>query len=117
MTIRNGPTSIARLQKRKVLVLLLREHPLLRYWPPVWAWIGGGSGNRPRGGICILRRGVTSNLFPDKCYLYIEYQESSYFGCLLFTDLALAPHIFTPLLCYCNRTIVEIGSLDITHLL
>src|SRR5262245_36255766 len=117
MTIRNGPTSIARLQKRKVLVLLLRDHPLLRYWRPVWAWIGGGSDNRPGGEIGILRRVETSNLLPDRCYLYIDYQESSYVGCILFNDLAFARHITTLTLCYCNRTIVEISSLDITHLL
>src|SRR5215831_7922238 len=106
MTIRNGPTSIARLQKRKVLVLLLREHPLLRYWPPVWAWIGGGSDNRPRGEIGILRRVETSNLLPDRCYLYIDYQESSYVGCLLFNDLAFAHVILQH--CYCVTAIVPL---------
>src|SRR5262249_13428133 len=117
MTIRNGPTSIARLQKRKVLVLLLREHPLLRYWPPVWAWIGGGSKNRPRGGNGVLNRVETSNLLRDRCYLYIKYPKYAYTGCLMFNDLAFARHITTLLLCYFNRTIVEIGSLDITNLL
>ena len=55
--------------------------------------------------------------YPIECYLYIDYQESSYVGCLMFNDLAFARHITTLLLCYWNRTIVEIGSLDITHLL
>jgi hypothetical protein len=75
--------------------MLLREHPLFRYhgmlsWPPVWTWMGGGNDKRPRGEVGILRRVEKSNVpRTDRCFLFIDYEGSSYIGCLLFSD-----HVF-----------------------
>jgi len=69
--------------------MLLRDHPLMsRYgvpnWPPVWTWMSGGDNKHPRGEVGILRRVEISKVLPaNRCFLYIDYEDSSYIGCLL----------------------------------
>jgi hypothetical protein len=101
--------------------MLLRDHPLMfrrgvSNWPPVWTWIDGPTNKRPRGEIGILKAVFLSNVKPaDRCFLRINYEESSYLGCLLFDDYAFCRHI-AELLQFCrNRSIAEIGSIDLTH--
>jgi CheY-like chemotaxis protein len=77
--------------------MLLRDHPLMsRYgvpnWPPVWTWVNGPKVDGPenkflKGEVGILRWvGLTGNQPPDRCYLLIDHEGSSYMGCLLFDD-------------------------------
>jgi hypothetical protein len=102
--------------------MLLREHPLFRYhnipsWPPVWTWTGGLDNERPRGEIGILRRVELSNVLPaDRCFLYIEYEGSSYIGCLMVDDYGFCDQIVKLLQNHCNCAIADIGSLDLSHL-
>lgn len=103
--------------------MLLREHPLMRFhgvsnWPPVWAWIGGTENRRPGGEIGMLEQGVLSTLRPlNRCYLYMEHENSTYMGCLLIDDEAFCNQVIKILRCYCKHPIAEIGSLDLSHTL
>jgi len=110
-------------QRRKFLVMLLREHPLFSYhgmltWPPVWTWMRGGYDKRPRGEVGILRRVEKSNTQrTDRCFLYIDYEDASYIGCLLCGNHAFCSWIVRILEANLNNTIAYIGSLDISRLL
>jgi hypothetical protein len=53
----------------------------------------------------------------DRCFLLIRDEESCYLGCLLFEDQAFCRQITTLLQQYCNRPIVQIGGLDLSHTL
>jgi hypothetical protein len=103
--------------------MLLRDHPLMQYhglrsWPPVWTWIDGFENKYPRGEIGILRQVVPSNILPlERCFLYIEHEESQYVGYLLFDDRAFCNQIIKLLQNYCNRPIAEIGSIEVAHTL
>ena len=102
------------------VIMLLRDHPLLSCygipsWPPTWVLLLGRGPTRLKGEIGILT-GILPADFSStyRCFLYMEHEESSYLGCLLFHDITFARHITTLLQCYCNRPIAEIGSLDLT---
>jgi hypothetical protein len=103
--------------------LLLRDHPLMSYrglsnWPPTWTWIDGPENSRPRGEIGVLRSVVLSHVQPPtRCFLYIEHEKSSYIGCLLFDDQNFCRQMVKLLEGYCNRSIAEIGSLDVSQTL
>jgi hypothetical protein len=103
--------------------MLLRDHPLMsRYhvpnWPPVWTWVDGEQNKFPRGEVGILKWVGLSGIQPsDRCYLYIEHEESTYLGCLLFDDHPFCRYVAKLLESNCNRSIAEIGSLDLSHTL
>ena len=101
--------------------MLIRDHPLMRYrgvpsWPPAWTWTGGVEHKYPKGEIGVLRRVAQSNIqLSNRCFLFIDHEESSYIG-----DLTVDNHTFCAQIvrflqehCY-NRPIVEIGGLDLT---
>ena len=100
--------------------MLLREHPLMSYrglpsWPPAWTWIDGVENKPRRGEIGTLRAITLTKLNPaNRCYLYIDHEGSSYISCLLFDDEAFCRHIVKLLEGYCNRTIAEIGGIDLS---
>jgi hypothetical protein len=103
--------------------MLLRDHPLMCYkgvpnWPPSWTWIDGLENKRLRGEIGILKTVSLSKVLPaNRSYLYIDHEGSSYIGCLLFDDRAFCRHL-TEILQFCrNRSIAEIGGLDLSHTL
>ena len=103
--------------------MLLRNHPLFRYhgvlsWPPVWTWTDGVEHHRPKGEIGILRKVEPLDILPaDRCFLYIEHEESWYIGCLMVDDQAFYNLVVTLLKSHCNQPISEIGSLDISNTL
>ena len=74
--------------------MLLREHPLMSYrgvpsWPPLWTWVDGPENKSPKGEIGFLISiwaSLTGSQPPDRCYLLMNHQRSSYMGCLLFDD-------------------------------
>ena len=101
--------------------MLLREHPAMSCygipsWPPNWILLNGPGATRLTGEIGILT-GIRVNDPPStlRCFLYMQHEESSYLGCLLFQDIAFYRHITALLWAYCNRPIEEIGSIDIEH--
>jgi hypothetical protein len=103
--------------------MLLRDHPLMsRYgvpsWPPVWTWVEGSEEKSPKGEVGILIwASLTGVQSPDRCYLLMSHEGSSYMGCLLFDDPTFCRYVVKLLDIYRNRPIVEIGSLDLTHTL
>jgi len=103
--------------------MLLRDHPLMsrngvRNWPPVWTWVDGPEEKSPKGEVGILIWvSLTGVQPPDRCYLLINHEGSSYMGCLLFDDPAFCRYVVKLLDNYSHRPIAEIGSLDISHTL
>jgi hypothetical protein len=103
--------------------MLLREHPLMSYhgvpsWPPIWTWTDGLEKKRERGEIGILKGVTLANVQPaDRCFLFIEHEGLSYIGCLLFDDTSFCGQVAKLLKGYYNRSIAEIGSLDLSSTL
>ena len=55
-----------------------------------------------------------SNIEPgDRCFLYIDFDGACYIGCPLIDDTAFCRQIVELLLANRNKTIAEIGSLDL----
>ena len=71
-----------------------------------------------RGEVGILKAVAKSNLQPaNRCFLYIEHEGSSYIGCLLCSDDTFCTQLTKLLEANCNKTIAEIGSLDLSYTL
>ena len=103
--------------------MLLRDHPLMSSygipsWPPTWMLFKGTGPSRLTGEIGVLK-GIRANDFPStrRCFLYMQHEESSYLGCLLLYDIAFGRQVIAVLQCYCDHSIAEIGSLDVSHTL
>jgi hypothetical protein len=80
--------------------------------------MGGGNDKHPQGEVGILKRVEKSNVLPaDRCFLYIDYEGSSYVGCLLCSDHVFCSQIVKILEANLNKTIAAIGSIDISRLL
>ena len=103
--------------------MLLRDHPLVSYkdirnWPPPWIWVSGGETKRPIGELGVLRRVELSKIEPpDRCFLHVDHEGSSYIACLMFDDAAFCIQIAKLLTDYCNLPIAEIGSIDLSYTL
>jgi hypothetical protein len=100
--------------------MLLRDHPLMSRhgvpsWPPVWNWVDGVENKFPRGEVGILIWVSLTGIQPlDRCYLLMNYEDSSYMGRLLFDNDKFCRYVAQFLEKYCNRPIAEIGSLDLS---
>jgi hypothetical protein len=102
----------------------LRTHSLMTFrgvpnWPPTWVWIGGNHEREVKGEVGILMRVKLFHPRPHLhgCFLWVEYDESTYIGSLLFDDWSFH-HLISKLLEeHCGCTIAAIGSLDIGHTL
>jgi hypothetical protein len=100
--------------------MLFRDHPLMRYrgvpsWPPDWIWTDGLEDKHPRGEVGIL---LLSNIHPRyRCFLSIDHEGSTYVGCLLIDDDSFCKYISALLQSCCNRSIAEIGNMDLSHTL
>jgi hypothetical protein len=95
----------------------MRYHGLSN-WPPSWLWIRGEENRHPIGEVGILKSVELSHVLPaNRCFLSIDYEGSSYMGCLLFDDVAFCQDIVEPLQSCCNRPIAEIGRLDVSYTL
>jgi hypothetical protein len=53
----------------------------------------------------------------NRCFLVIEHDGSVYMGCLIFDDPSFCRQIGKLLSSYCQRSIQEIGSIDVSHTL
>src|SRR5262245_36091904 len=106
-----------------ILLMMFGEYPLCSYygmssWPPVWTWIAGGDNKHPRGKVGILKRVEKSNVLPaDRCFLHIDYEGAYYIGCLLCSDHAFCSQIVRIMEANLNKTIAQIGSIDLSHTL
>ena len=103
--------------------MLLRDHPLMTYrrlpnWPPVWSWTDGLENHHPKGEVGTLKAVFRSAMQPpNRCFVLISYEGSEYLGCLLFDDQAFCSQVMEILKGLCNRSIAEIGSLDVAYTL
>ena len=80
--------------------------------------MSGGNNKRPRGEVGILKRVEKSKVLPaNRCFLHIDYEDSSYLGCLLCSDQGFCNSIVRVLEANVNKKIAAIGSLDINRLL
>ena len=72
-----------------------------------------GEEKHPKGELGTLRAVFPKRGQAKRCFLLSRYEESFYLGCLLFDDEVFCRKI-TQLLQGCrNRSITEIGSLDL----
>ncbi|HEY2987748.1 MAG TPA: hypothetical protein VGL11_08480 [Candidatus Binatia bacterium] len=101
----------------------LRDHPLMSHrgvhsWPPPWTWVGGKENERPEGEIGILQT-IRRSLMErgDRCFLYVEYEGSTYIGCLLIENPPFCRQIADLLEAHRGMSIQEIGDLDVGYLL
>jgi hypothetical protein len=102
--------------------MLLRDHPLMMYrrrsnWPPVWLCTAGHD-QHPKGEVGTLKAVFRSDEQPpNRCFLLVRHDDSEYLGCLLFDDQAFCHQVMELLKGHCNRSITEIGGLDVSHTL
>ena len=72
----------------------------------------------PRGEMGILNAAELSHVLPaNRCFLEMEYEGSTYMGCLLFDDETICAQTTKILQSHLNRPIAEIGSLDLSYTL
>ncbi|MGH7768532.1 MAG: hypothetical protein ACREQP_13845 [Candidatus Binatia bacterium] len=100
----------------------LRIHPLMSYrggsnWPPAWTWISGQKRNLNLSGeVGTLVEVTPSKLDPHgKCFLTIEYEGTSYVGCLLFDDGPFCQQVSGLLQRYVRYPLEYIGGIDIRY--
>src|SRR5262249_53930954 len=95
-------------------------------WPPTWMWTGKGEHKYPIGEVGALKEvhvAITDPRQPDstrpynRIYLFIEYRDGGYVGCLLFDDAAACRQIGKILSEQCDKNIAEIGRIDLSPLL
>ena len=95
-------------------------------WPPTWLWTGKGPNRRVFGEVGVLKEVHVAIDEPDaansvrpynRVYLYMEYDESRYVGCLLFDDAAACRQVGDILAQQCGKSLQEIGNIDLSHLL
>ncbi|HEY1373388.1 MAG TPA: hypothetical protein VGH50_13030 [Candidatus Binatia bacterium] len=110
----------------KVPSMELRDHPLMTYrgirsWPPVWTLIRGAGKDRPKGEVGVLKEIHVSATPPaadatrsyNRIFLFIELDGQAYLGCLMLEDYAFRQQLAIILHDHCNRTIEEIGSIEL----
>ena len=101
----------------------LRDHPLMTYngvgnWPPAWVWRGGDNNKQIRGEIGVLRDVFLSKIEPStRLFLIVEYESNEYVGCLMFSDGTFCGQVYRILRDQQGKSMVEVGSLDVSQLL
>ena len=96
--------------------MLLRDHPLKsRHGVPNWFPVGTGLGElgntRPIGKMGVLKSAIPPHIQTShEFFLCIDFEDSSYIGCLLFNDYASCQQAAEHFLqFYCNRSIADVG--------
>jgi len=100
--------------------MLLRNHPLLTYWngrswPPDWLWCEGFDNTHPRGEVGILKTVFVSSVKPSSsCFLVMEHAGAEYLGEFFVSDAAFCLEMYAVLLRNCDKTIQEIGDINLS---
>jgi hypothetical protein len=99
-----------------------RDHPLLKHhgahsWPPVWT--SAKKDSKPvYGEVGILRSvHLSKDTQSNKCFLIIELEPEYFVGTLIVDDESFFRQVIELLQKHINRSIQEIGDLDISHTL
>ncbi len=83
-------------------------------WPPDWIWTHGLEDKHPIGEVGVLRRVIKFHIQPsNRCFLFIDHEESSYGGVLIVDNQHFCTKIVRFLQALYNRPIAEIGGLDL----
>jgi hypothetical protein len=96
--------------------LKFRDHPLttlrngIKGWPPVWITT---SGNSTTGEIGILQDVPIGVLVDTTLFLFIDYQAFRYMGSMSFDDSISCQKIYNLLKPNVDRSIKEIGDLEL----
>ncbi|HKA34635.1 MAG TPA: hypothetical protein VKH64_15570 [Candidatus Binatia bacterium] len=108
----------------------LRDHPLMTYhgirtWPPVWTLIRGTEKEPPKGEVGVLKEINVSAIPPpadadaprsyNRIFMFIDHGGQRYLGCLMLEDYAFCQEVAKVLRHHFNRTIQEIGSIELEH--
>jgi hypothetical protein len=109
---------------------MLRDMPLFSYpgmhtWPPKWSWTGKGARKAARGEVGVLKKVRVSAADPfqagvkpdNRIYLFMDYRDSGYVGCLVLDDAAACRQIGRVLAEMRGWSIKQIGDTDLEHLL
>ena len=105
------------------MILKLRDHPLMKYrglpnWPPVWTPRNIGIVKTLKGEVGVLKYvHYDDDGIANKCFLVIDYQSTTYTGCLICQDPSLSKQIAHVLCTQMGRSIEEIGDLDLSFTL
>ena len=101
----------------------LRNHPRMSYrkvpsWPPSWVWMSGSEDKQPKGEVGILKqvRMVNGHPIVHRCFLWMEYEDGTYLGCLLLDNLSFCKQLSRLLEKNVGRSVKEIGGLDLSYL-
>ncbi len=89
----------------------------VRNWPPVWTWLGGGEKRQPVGEVGVLKELSYWPYVRNRCFLVIDFEGSSYMGCLLFDDEIFCHQIISILKGFIGLRIEQIGALEVGHTL
>src|SRR5215510_2155609 len=123
LNIKKAHEPLTLLQLCGASIMLLRDHPLMTYrrlpnWPPVWSWTDGLENHHPKGEVGTLKAVFRSAMQPtNRCFLLIRHEGSEYLGCLLFDDEVFCSQVMEILKAHCNRSIAEIGGIDLAYTL
>ena len=100
----------------------LRDHPLMSYrgmsnWPPVWTRTRNNDVKTVRGEIGVLTYVYSNPQLSSRCFLVIDYEGETYVGALIFESHAFCQQVTDLLWSHMNRSIKEIGDLDLSYTL
>src|SRR6185503_10460911 len=98
----------------------LRDHPLMSYrqlknWPPVWTRARDKMVKTVVGEVGVLSYVHSNATLSSRCYLVMDYEDETYVGTLLFDDHAFCEQVGNFLRLHVNRSIKDIGDLDLSH--
>jgi hypothetical protein len=94
----------------------LRDHALIRNWPPVWTKFTKPISKTVPCEIGVLSEVHFENADSKKCFLLIEHQGEFFTGALIFHDERFGHQIAALLQRQVGRSITEIGAMDLNHM-
>jgi hypothetical protein len=105
-----------------VTFMTLRDHPLMSYrglrnWPPVWTQTRDDNVKTVKGEIGVLTYVYSNPRMSSRCFLVIDYEGDPYVGALIFESHTFCDQITHLLWGQINRSIREIGNLNLSHTL
>jgi len=110
------------LEKLAKAAMPLRDHPLMKYrglptWPPIWLESRSENNTRVTGEIGTLKYVYSNPESSTRCFLIIEHDNKAYVGTLLFSDKAFCQQVSVLLRLNLEKSIKEIGDLDVSSTL
>ena len=103
-------------------MLAFRDHPLMNRngvpsWPPIWTQTKRDSIKSVLGEVGILIYVYSNPPLSRKCFWVIEHEKEPYVGTLIFDDHAFCKQLSDLLRLNLNRSIKDIGDLDLSYAL